>query len=80
MKKTILASAIIAAAAFNPQISQAASLETRQAGVATAGVLAGALAGGPVGMLARVYWHNLRYRTDGKQRGGQRFGKSLSQL
>lgn len=40
MKKTILASAIIAAAAFNPQISQAASLETRQAGVATAGVLA----------------------------------------
>lgn len=52
MKKAILASAIIAATAYQPSLSQAASLEARQAGVATAGVLAGALAGGPVGMLA----------------------------
>ncbi|MDO6746228.1 OmpA family protein [Gilvimarinus sp. 1_MG-2023] len=52
MKKAILASAIVATTAFNPQLSQAASLETKQAGVATAGVVAGALAGGPVGMLA----------------------------
>ncbi|MDO3380782.1 OmpA family protein [Gilvimarinus algae] len=52
MKKAILASAIIATTAFNPQITQAASLETKQAGVATAGLLTGALVGGPVGMLA----------------------------
>ncbi|MDO3387277.1 OmpA family protein [Gilvimarinus sp. SDUM040013] len=52
MKKAILASAIIAGTAFHPQVSQAVELETKQAGVATAGIVAGALAGGPVGMLA----------------------------
>ena len=52
MKKALLASAIVATAAFNPTTSHAVSLETKQAGVATTGILAGALVGGPLGMLA----------------------------
>lgn len=51
MKKTLIATTI-AASAMTPIASQAVDLETKQAGVATTGVLAGALIGGPVGMLA----------------------------
>lgn len=51
MKKAILASAIIASSAFHPSV-KAANLETKQAGVATVGMITAAVAGGPVGMLA----------------------------
>jgi outer membrane protein OmpA-like peptidoglycan-associated protein len=52
MNKTLLASAIIATTALAPINSQAASLEAKQAGVATSGLIAGGLIGGPVGFLA----------------------------
>ncbi|BFM19600.1 OmpA family protein [Gilvimarinus japonicus] len=52
MKKALLASAIIASTAIAPIEGHAVSLETKQAGVATGGLVAGALIGGPVGLLA----------------------------
>ena len=52
MKKALLASAIVATTAVASVDSHAASLETKQAGVATGGLLAGALIGGPAGLVA----------------------------
>ncbi|WP_052480916.1 OmpA family protein [Gilvimarinus agarilyticus] len=52
MKKALLASAIVATTTVTSLDTQAVSLETKQAGVATGGLLAGALIGGPAGLLA----------------------------
>ena len=52
MKKALLASAIVATTAVASIDSHAVSLETKQAGVATGGLLAGALIGGPAGLVA----------------------------
>ncbi|WP_049724003.1 OmpA family protein [Gilvimarinus polysaccharolyticus] len=52
MKKVLLVSAIIASSVITPIDGHAVSLEAKQAGVATGGLAAGALIGGPVGFLA----------------------------